>query len=61
MLDTTPPPMSPKGFAQTHCMKCQAGFVRTSTEGQTFLMCLLDRETVFQTIASCNKFKANAE
>ena len=44
-------------FRETHCMKCQAGFVRTTSMGATVVMCLVDREPVLVNIASCNKYK----
>lgn len=58
MDDKTPPPQ-PNGFSATHCMNCQAGFVRKTTKGTTVLMCLVDREPVLANIASCNKYKPN--
>ncbi len=48
---------APSNFCATHCMKCQGGFVRTTTKGATVMMCLVDREPVLANIASCNKFK----
>ena len=50
---------APCDFRETHCMKCQGGFVRTTTKGATVMMCLVDREPVLANIASCNKFKPN--
>lgn len=59
-MTETPPEQTPKSFAETHCKTCQAAFVRTSTAGKTFLMCLIDQQPVFHDIASCNKFKKSS-
>jgi hypothetical protein len=52
-------PTAPSDYCATHCTKCQAGFVRTTTKGATVVMCLVDREQVLANIASCNKYKPN--
>ena len=56
-MTETPPAHPPQSFSETHCKNCQAGFIRTSTDGKTFIMCLIDQQMVFHNIASCNKFK----
>ncbi len=44
-------------FSETHCKNCQAGFMRTTSEGKTYLMCLIDREPVLRNLTTCNKYK----
>ena len=56
-MRNNPPPQKFESFRETHCMKCQAGFVRKITDRPTMLICLIDREPVPTHIESCNKFK----
>jgi len=57
---TKTPPTAPRPFYETHCMKCQAGWVTATTENPLVVVCLLNREPVPEDITSCNKFEANA-
>ena len=47
---------TPTGYAATHCMNCEAGWVRAGKEGAV-VMCLLDREPVLADMTSCNRFE----
>jgi len=47
----------PGSFPETHCMKCQGGFLQTMTDGQITLLCLVNRQPVPPKLARCNKFE----
>jgi hypothetical protein len=49
--------MQQSRFSDTHCMNCQAGWVRKTAAGKTLLMCLIDRELVLPDLNGCNMFK----
>ena len=55
--NTHPEPGKPASFCETHCMKCQAGWVR-KMDRSTVIICLLDREPVPGHLTACNKFQA---
>lgn len=48
-------------FAANHCQKCAAGWTRTSKEGGTLTVCLLDREPVPTEMAGCDRFEPREE
>ena len=52
---------TPKGYAASHCLNCQAGWTRTGPGGGMLIVCLLDREPVLADMTDCNKFKAIEE
>ena len=47
----------PTDFAETHCMKCAAGWTRSGKEGARIVVCLLDRELVLPALTSCDRFE----
>ncbi len=51
----------PTDYANTHCMKCAAGWTRRGTDGITVILCLLDREPVFATMTDCDRFLSKEE
>ncbi len=59
MTNTPHEPQAPSTFCVKHCMKCQAGWTRSTSLGATVVICLLNREPVLPNITACNKFKPN--
>jgi hypothetical protein len=49
---------TPTGYVASHCMRCEAGWVRTGKEGGKLTVCLVDREPVLADMTDCNKFEA---
>ena len=60
-MSENPQPQKFQSFRETHCMRCQAGFVRTIEGEPTSLICLINREPVPKHITFCNKFKQVVE
>ncbi len=57
MIHTPHEPQPQSNFCVKHCMKCQAGWTRSTSLGVTVVICLLNREPVLANITACNKFK----
>jgi len=41
---------TPKGFGETHCVKCKAGWTRRSKDSTGLVVCPLDREPILTDI-----------
>jgi hypothetical protein len=48
-------------YAVSHCMTCAAGWTRTAGDGKRVIVCLLDREPVWQDMTDCDRFEAKEE
>ncbi len=49
---------TPTGYVASHCLRCEAGWVRTGKEGGKLTVCLVDREIPPEGLTDCNKFEA---
>ncbi len=47
-----------RGYAETHCRRCVAGWTRKGKEGGILTVCLLDREPVLDDMTHCDRFEA---
>lgn len=47
---------APSAFAESHCMKCEAGWVRRNKSGACLVICLLDRDPVLADMVQCDRF-----
>ena len=57
----TTPWRAPSEFAQSHCMKSEAGWTRRSKHGAYLVLCLLDRDPVLPEMAACDRFERKEE
>jgi hypothetical protein len=48
-------------YAVSHCMTCAAGWTRTAADGKQVIVCLLDREPVWQEMTDCDRFEAKEQ
>jgi len=44
-------------YAKTHCKICAAGWTRTGINGEEIIICLLDREQVWQAMEKCSRYE----
>ncbi len=47
---------APSAFTESHCMKCEAGWVRRNKGGNYLIVCLLDRDPVLPETIHCDRF-----
>jgi|HubBroStandDraft_1064217.scaffolds.fasta_scaffold01809_12 hypothetical protein len=52
---------STSAFAESHCRTCAAGWTRTAEGGRAVIVCLLDREPVWQDMTGCDRYEAKEE
>lgn len=52
---------TPSAFAESHCMKCAAGWTRRSKNGSYLVVCLLDRDPVLAETVSCDRYEPKDE
>jgi len=50
-----------KGYAETHCRRCAAGWTRQGKEGGVLTVCLLDREPVLGDMTHCDRFEVKEQ
>lgn len=53
--------VSTSDYADSHCRMCAAGWTRVAADGKTVIVCLLDREPVWQEMSACDRFEPKDE
>ena len=53
--------LSTSAFANSHCRTCAAGWTRTGEGDRAVIVCLLDREPVWQEMTGCDRYEPKEE